>query len=194
MTDTPYLDDAQLRAIDGLGNESLHPIEDLQQLLGDWERLVERARGNAFTTRTATETAPRRRHHQVVLRWPLVQAITAITIDGIAYTGTVEPDLATGIVHLPGQPCGILSVTYRHGLTEPPPAVLRGGRLYIEHERKAELNQTSNTYVTATIDAAGTQFVQREYTQDWTRDRFTGWGDVDRIIRQLPDHRTPGGW
>ena len=64
----------------------------------------------------------------------------------------------------------------------------------VVHERKAELNQTSNTYVTATIDAAGTQFVQREYTQDWERGRFTGWGDVDRIIRQLPDYRTPGGW
>lgn len=198
MTDAaPYLSvDALRQAMPDLRSETNFPDETLTGLIAGFARLAERARGCAFTVREATETVyVDRRATGVMLKWPFVREVTTFTLDGDDLTATKHLNADAGILLYPaGIGCGDLVVSYTHGITETPPLeVIRACRLYVWREAMADKNpNTGNAYSTTTQGQDGYAFTERQSTPDWSANRFTGWLDVDKILNQLDDYRTPG--
>lgn len=126
--DTPYFTVAQARATGSpLDNTTLYPDADIDAKRVMAEQELERACGVAFVTRTTTETFTGNGRRTLLLRWPLVTAITAVSVNGVAYTtgqlAALVP-LPTGVVDnpaywLPGTSLGNVTITYQHGHNDP---------------------------------------------------------------------------
>lgn len=169
--------------------------EALDGMVAEFESLAERYRGVAYTPRETTETVPVGPCRQVVLSWPLVRSVTAVTWRQNDTTTALDADgLAALVVDgseigpIPGY-ADTATVTYTHGYDSPPAGVLRACRLYVRHEWLAEqAPNTGNTYMSYNADVGVTERVS---TADWSAGRPTGWLDVDRLLNALPDHRVP---
>lgn len=187
--------DALRQAVSDLSSETNHPDATLAGLVAGFGRLATRARGCAFTTTETTETIARTTYSDtVLLRWPLAQEITTLTLDDVALTGTQYLNAEAGILrYVPGIGAGELVITYTHGFETPPEEIVRACRLYVWREAMADKNpNTGNTFSTTMQGPDGFPFTERQSTPDWSANRFTGWMDVDKILNQLDDYRTPG--
>lgn len=197
----PYLDVAALRAQRDELTETNYSDELLAGLVTEFESTVERYRGVAYRERTRT-IRPRLEHVRGVVAMRLrdieVTAITAITSAGApvadpAAAGIVPDRLGDLVVYVPLVTSPRPSVTYVHGHEEPTPGLTRACELYVWREALAWRNPADgDSYVTATQDVAGTQFVQRKLTADPNAGRPTGWIDVDKLINAERDRRPMG--
>lgn len=192
MTDpVPCITVAELRAqVRDLASENTFPTAVLEDLVVAFENRVEEYRGFCPSTRTATQTedGQRRPIEAVLLDRPLVQAVTAITLDGSTYTGERVVNLSAGIVYLPGCPMGEVAVTYTYGDVETRPEIRRAARLFVWREALSDANpSTGNTYLTRNVEL-GT--VEYQSTANMSAGRPTRWPDVNEILNALPDLRT----
>lgn len=195
MTDAaPYLLPAAIRERIPDLTEANFSDEDLAERVAEFEPIAERARGCAFTTRTATRTFQITGWRPSVILEPLIQSIDSLTVNGNDVTATQRLNAEAGILSVDGGfGCGELVVEFTYGYETPPASVLRACRLYVWREAMADRNPNSgNTYQTTQTDVNGNLFTERQSTPDWSAGRFTGWMDVDKILNQLPDYRTPG--
>lgn len=197
----PYLDVATLRAQRDELTEVNFSDDLLAGLVAEFESTVERYRGIAYRERTRT-IRPRLEYVRGVLVMRLrnieVTEIAAITSSGapVADPAAAEiiPDrLGDLVVYAPLITAPRPTVTYVHGHEEPTPGLLRACELYVLREALAWRNPADgDSYVTATQDIAGTQFVQRKLTADPNAGRPTGWIDVDKLMNAEPDRRPMG--
>ncbi len=195
MPATPYLSADDLRAsVPDLSSDALYTDAQLEALVAEFESLVERYRGVAYTPREAEDTLIAEAIGVLFLRWPYVGTVTAVTVDGTVAT---EDDIAglrvwpEGRVDQGWWAAGAqITITYTHGMEAPPPGVLRACRLFVRREAEAERHPNpGNAYATTNTELG---IFTRESTANWAEGRPTGWLDVDRALNQLPDHRVPG--
>jgi hypothetical protein len=166
----------------------------LDDLVSEFESLAERYRGVAYEPRTATATIQVNRSTEVVqLPNVKVSAVSAASVDGTALTVDQLADLVTweveGRVEWTTGWSGRVVVTYTHGFTEPPPAVLRACREFV---RSKALQHTGNQPRNAISYTDESGFSYRESTADWNAGRPTGLMVVDDALNSLDDYRTPG--
>jgi len=189
VTDTPYLTPAEVRERRP-GNQTLSGTSDdtLARIIGDFEQIAEEFRGVAYVTRTATHTTYLRCDNRLLLMHRPIQSVTAVDVDGTA-VGTTA-DLAAGVVWLSGDHTGQATCTYTHGLTGTLPGPLLSACVeYVASVAAAEKSSTSRNIMSQ--NDAGV--VVRYSTPDWDAGRPTGWLEVDRLLRSLPDYRIPVG-
>jgi hypothetical protein len=84
---------------------------------------------------------------------------------------------------------GPVVVTYTHGFSETPPAVLRACREFV---RAKALQYTGNQPRNALSYTDDNGYSYRESTADWNAGRPTGLMVVDDALNSLDDYRTPG--
>lgn len=191
MTATPYYTAADLREATVLDRMDRFSDSLLEDLVAEYEELVERECGVAFTTREATVVVPVGHHSSHRLDLPgyvKVTAVSAISIDGYDFT---DADLAAvtlwgdeGALERPWAWCGIQAIIdIEHGETTPPPAVLRGCREFV----RAKATKGAGN---APRDAGGPAGVDGT-TYPTASTKPTGLREVDRIIATLPHYRIP---
>lgn len=191
MPATPYLTAADLRVGGGrvLDRGDRFSDEDLEALVAEFEDLIERECGVAFTERDAVATlSPVAYSRHLILPHVKVAAPTAVVVDDVAFTSTELADLVVwadlGILERPVGWYGTqVVVTYTHGYETPPVAVLRACREFV----RAKATKGSSN---APRDAAGPAGVDGTVYPTATT-QPTGVREVDRIIANLEHHDTP---
>lgn len=146
MTATPYLTASDLRAVKPLDNESRFPDADLEELVAEFEEIVEQAKGVAFTPRTTTYTTDGVNGCRLELPHRMVTAISAVTVDGTALSSDERAAIvirsnAGTLERSAGWWGDVIVVAYTHGMSEPPAAVLRACKEYV---RTRALKQSGN--------------------------------------------------
>lgn len=185
----PYLTPEDLKGrIPDLGDDD---PELLAELVAEFEGIAEDYRGVAYTPREAEETH-RVGYGSVVLDWPYVRSLAAVTVDGTAWTtGQVDDadiDLAAGILRCTrGRK---VVVAYEHGHAAPPAAVLRACREFVRSKVNRTTTERGSIDYSEQSDASGNTY--SFLTADKSAGRPTGLPEVDAILNSLPDHRTPG--
>jgi len=193
VTAAPYLTAAAAKTRDSrLSTRSDAVIESG---IAAFEPIIEAARGVAFTPRAVTVTTdvdwPTRDlfldHHQV-------SAITSVTVNGTAIdASTYRLRGAEGILRLKSG-CWTTDVdiviAYTHGYAEPPELVLQAATEYVDSVVRSHASGTPRDVIAQSFEGGITRFG----TPDWAAGRFTGWNEVDRLIRSVPDERPIGGW
>lgn len=183
----PYLtaDEVRSRISAKSFQDSTYSDTQIEGCVSEFEDVAERYRGVAYTSRSASETI------EIVgssirLR-PQIQAIHSISVDGATQSG-YQSDLATGqvwwLVSSPRTPYA--DVSYTHGFSDAPPAVLRACALFVRNSLIADDSTVSRDTVSITADGVTSRF----YSADWAKGRPTGMNDVDRILNNLVDYRT----
>jgi len=194
----PYLTPEALRArwtiLDQLTTVT---NEDLADLVSEFEDLAERYRGCAFEPRTATwsVTSPSYRR-ELVLPHQVVTAVTAVTIDGVG----LDAD-ALAAVDLTQADAGIVTraagwghratLTYDHGLAEPPRAVRRGCAEFVR-SKAIDMDRPDGPRNALSYTDPDSGIVTRDSTASWDDGRPTGLMVVDNALNSVPDRRLPG--
>lgn len=192
----PYLTAAEVRtAWPILANTTTHPSSEIEALVEEFETIAERARGVAYRVRTATWSGRAVGSGSITLPHPKVVAVSAVSVDATALTAEQLADLdpvdgeslLNGGTWARGQQ---LVVTYTHGFTEPPPAILRACKEFVRAKRLAATsNQPRNILSYQDPD---TGYSYRESTANWPAGRYTGLMVVDDAINSVEDYRIPG--
>lgn len=198
----PYLTADEVRdAVDFLGDDAKYPDALIASYVSEFEGLAEQYRGVAFTPRNTTEQleAPSG-VGRVTLSWPRVRGVTLVTVDGVEIDNTtyrLQPasTVASSVTFTAtGQwPTGLVVVSYQHGYDipaagDPVGAIVRAGCTEYVKSVAAARPQPSGREVLATgVDGGWTRYS----APDAARGRPTGWVEVDRLLNNLPDYRTP---
>lgn len=123
MADTPYFTTAEARAYPPLQDTAKYPDESIDAARQLAEQSIEDACGVAFVQRSETETLTGSGKRHLLLRWSRCTAVSAVTVNGTAYSSgqlaTLVP-LRDGRIYSPAWwPCGPnegnVTVTYTHG-------------------------------------------------------------------------------
>lgn len=188
-----YLTADELRNVRLLEDAERFHDDLLDDLVSEFESLAERYRGVAYESREATATLPGARGVSLVLPHSKVTDVSAVSTDGTAFTSDDLDDMTVweeqGILERVSGWSGRVVVTYTHGFTEPPPAVLRACREFV---RSKALQHTGNQPRNAISYTDESGFSYRESTADWNAGRPTGLMVVDDALNSLDDYRTPG--
>lgn len=167
------------------------PDEALVELVAEFEVIAEEYIGVAYEERETVESFDLTRTSIVVLKWPLVSSVDAITLDD----ETVDADCYTFTdgysIRFPSPRTGVLAVEYTHGLPEPTAQILRACREYV---RSCALADRSRTPRDAYLQQ-GDGITFRLSTPDWDDGRPTGYIEVDRILNtalKTSGYRIPG--
>jgi hypothetical protein len=182
----PYTTPDELRARVPVLDDPNIEDEHLEDLVAEFEGIAERYTGVAYLARETTETADLARQQVFLPKWPLITEITTLTVDDVDvtdYTFTNGWTLNLGYWHT-----GVLSVTYTHGFTEPPRAILRACREYV---RSCALADRSSVPRDAYLQN-GDGITFRLSTPDWAAGRPTGFIEVDRLLNSVDSYRVPG--
>lgn len=193
----PYLDAAGVRERISVGGPPLDtgsfPDPWVVDAVAEVESRVEAECGVAFTPREQVETVGVTGcTDRLVLKWPKVRDVTAVTIDGDAVTADtwtlIDPE--AGIVKLPRTVTRdqVVTVSYEHGFDEPPPILLRATAIYVERLAAAQRSR-SNRDVKVGLTEGGSTVYVRPQPGTW---QLTGWDDFDAIVASLPHYRIPG--
>ena len=186
-----YLTPAQVRArIPGLANTTTYTNDELTNLVGEFTDIAERYLQTAYETRTVTNEQHTRPNDWVQLRNRPVQAVSSFTVDGVSGTVadlTVE-QMGGTIYDGPWTMSDVLLVTYTHGATTPPEALLRACAEYCRAVAFADRSGQSRDVIAQSFDGSFTRYS----TPDWNRGRPTGFLEVDRLLNSLDNYRTPG--
>ncbi len=187
----PYLTPDGLRE----RRDRLAQVDDevLADRVHQFEQIVERARGVAFTPRTRTVLARPRSLGMWEGWWRLrdieVRTIDEVVVDDVAVAGTYHPvPDQLGDLVLVGSVSGRPTITYTHGLDGPPEVLLDGCAEYVESVTVARESGVSRNTLSQAFDGGTTRYS----TPSWPDDRFTGWLEVDRLINSAPDYRPRG--
>lgn len=169
------------------------PTATLQDLIDEFQELAERYRGVSFVSTTATaekHTLDGQRH--VRLEWPVITSITSATVTDSAGTVTTltVADIVINhdapLVDLGGTYTGVLSITYVHGLSTTPPAIVRGCREYVRGYALRDASNIGRDIVSQAGEAGGTT---RFVTEDWDAGRPTALLEVNRLLNSVRDYR-----
>lgn len=180
----PYLTAAQLRSrVKVLDNEQISD-EDLEDLVEEFEDKAERYTGVAYLPREVTTTV-----EVCGTRWIsphfLITAVSSCEIDDVAVTPTFYDGYA---LEFPSYRRGLMVVTYTHGMTEPPKAILRACREYVTAKAMSDRSGVPrDAYVS---DVEGVTY--RLSTPDWNARRPTGYIEVDDLLNSVEQYRLPG--
>lgn len=173
----PYITPEQVRSrLPGTPDD-----DEVAELVAEFEQLIEGDRGIAYTPREVTEVHAAHRRGVVVLDWPAVIEVTAVTDASGAWSS--ERVAAVGRSGAVRGVCGEVTVTYRHGMAVPPPAVLRACREFVR-EKLTRATARGRRAVAETSDDSGTTYTYAG------GDSLTGVPEVDRIVAGLPSYRT----
>lgn len=192
MTATPYLTPTDLRGNPVgkvLDRFNRYEDADLEALVAEFEDVVERECGVAFTPREATETVRGTASSFLFLPHAHISAPTDVTVDGVALSEGEVDDIEVwgpeGILERSAGWFGTqIVLTYTHGYTDTPPAVLRACREFVRAKAtKGAGNQPRDAAGPAGVD--GTSYPIASSTP-------TGVREVDRIIATLPHYGIPG--
>lgn len=166
--------------------------DDITEMVSEVAEVASEYRGVAYETTTATEV------HRVtsattglVLREPLAQAITSVTIDGSTIDSSLYVlDSFEAILRYDSgfSPSFPVTVVYTHGLTAVPARLKRAIALYVQEVASLEQSGTGRNMLSQTFDGGSTRYS----TPDMAAGRPTGWLEVDRLLNSLPDYRIPG--
>jgi hypothetical protein len=179
---------AQIREkVAALADSSKFQDEDLADFVATFTEIAVDYRGSAFEPTSTTEVhAPRYSRSYVVLRRPLVTAVTAVDVDGSALDVddvTLYPD---GRLEL-GVAGDVVTVTYTHGYASPPRRVVDACLEYVRAAALARRSEVSRDVIFQSSQG----IVTRYSTPDPLNGRPTGWTEVDRLLNNLPDLRLP---
>lgn len=166
--------------------------EVLEARVRQFEEIAERARGVAFTPRERTVLA---RPWRCGPWWRLlnraVRTIDEVTVDGVIVvvaTPRIEADQLGDLTDLGYVVSGRPTVTYTHGLDEPPQVILDACAEYVEALTAARNSGVSRNVLSQAVDGATTRYS----TPSWPDGRYTGWLEVDRLINSAEDWRPQG--
>lgn len=182
----PIITVAALRERPGtrVGDQNKFPNEILAGHVAAFERMLRRAFLCDFTPRPGVTKLRIRNHgaRTVILDDPVIQEITACTLDGVAQEIVIDDDrFQAGILHVEaGLACGRWQFEYVHGFDPTPAEIVRACDLYIRHEAMSDVEaRTSNAFARLNPDGG---LIERLSTADFAAGRYTGWIDVDRIL------------
>jgi hypothetical protein len=183
----PYTTPDELRARVPVLDDPNIEDEHLEDLVAEFEDIAERYTGVAYLPRETTETADLCHGRVFFPMWPQITEVTEITVDAAAVT--TEYTFTNGrTLDLGGYHTGVLSVTYTHGFSEPPRAILRACREYV---RSCALADRSSIPRDAYLQN-GDGITFRLSTPDWAAGRPTGFIEVDRLLNSVDSYRIPG--
>ena len=195
MPAAPYLtvEDAKERIarMGASGALSAYEDSDLEEMISEFEQVVEEYRGVAFTPRDVTEVVSvPRSTSRIRLRWPIVRAITSITIDGdVVEASRYRLTAGPGIVHYSAfRPPYPATIVYSHGFDAPTATLKRATALYVSLVVASERSGTGRDVLSQAFEGATTRYS----TPNKAEGRPTGWLEVDRLLNSLPNYRTPG--
>lgn len=174
------------------------PVDDtvLDDLVAEFADLAERYRGVAFVSRTTTESVRGSDRVRLLLPDVEVSAVSAVSVDGSAFTGDELADLvvesAVGAVVGASvwSSCSIYVVTYDHGLSVTPPAVRRACAEWVR-AKAGDFGVPEAPRNAISYQDPATGWSYRESTADWGAGRPTGVMVVDDALNSLPDRRVP---
>lgn len=178
--DEPYFTIAEARAIPPLGDVTKYPDVAIIAARDLVESALEHACGVAFVPRQATDTINGGGGSEIVLTWPRVTAIEAVTIDGVAGVGADFLPSPSGVLYTANgftRGWQNYSVTYVHGWPSVPPRV-----------KQAALLLAKTWLVKGPIDDRATGFSTENGTFSMStpgmRGAITGLPEVDATIQQ----------
>lgn len=158
----------------------------VDELIAEFEGLIEDDRGVAYTEREHEHTA--NVVSTLVLPHVLVTEITDVTQDDVVWTSEqiadLEPDLGSGTIPWPSP--GRVTITYTHGYADDHAQSLGARRACREFvRRKVEVETSTRT--------RGASEVQDDSGTTWTYGTTspTGVPEADKIIAGLILHRRP---
>lgn len=162
----------------------------LDGLVAEFEALAERYRGVAFEPRTVTATLLPVAGTLLTLPNVEVTAVSAVTENAVAVASTDYTLWSTeGVLERPwAWQTGPIVVSYTHGLSSPPAAILRACREWV---RAKAMQATGNMPRNALSYSDESGFSYRESTADWSAGRPTGLLVVDDALNSVADRRTP---
>lgn len=160
----------------------------LDGLVAEFEDLAERYRGIAFEPRTATATLRASGSSRLMLPHVEVSAVSAVTENGASVLAAgFDLWSSQGLLVRPsGWFVEPIVVSYTHGLSSPPAAILRACREWV---RAKAMQSTGNMPRNALSysDESGTSY--RESIADWEAGRPTGLLVVDEALNSVSDRR-----
>lgn len=171
--------------------ESTYPDSDIDDLVSEFREVFTDYRGVAPTPTEETETITVRScTSKLILRWPEVTDLTALSIDGTDADMDLISFEKSGIVTYQGSfsAGGVVVAEYVHGLAEVPAILTRATVRYVCAVLKSEASGTGRDVLTQNVDGATTRYS----TPDKNAGRPTGWLEVDRLLNSLTDYRVPG--
>lgn len=198
----PYLDPDEVRAaVDFLADSAKYSDVQIAAYVSEFEGIAEQYRGVAFTPRTALEKFTIYPGTTgVTLSWPRVRGLTAVSVDGTDVDPASYRLVPGGMVActfaftISGQwPTGLVTVSYVHGYDIPTPADPLGAGViaacveYVKSVAASRPQRSGREVIATGADGNWTRFS----APDAARGRPTGWVEVDRLLNNLPDHRTP---
>lgn len=184
MAETAYLTAAQVR-------DRQPRIEasdaEITRLVSEFERIAERYRGVAFTTREVTHRGMPRRG---VLELPHVQIISVTSVtdsDGnVLVFDTDDLDKARGCMFV--NHTGWLTVAYTHGIATTPEGILSACAAYVMRRVANAASGTSRDVLSQNFDGGTTRYS----TPNWDEGRPTGYLDIDAALNAEQDYRFGG--
>lgn len=183
-----------IRDQQGLGDPDKYPTARLREVREEFERLVDEYRGAAFVPRLAYETVRGVHWFSSYLLGQMnprvVRSITVASVAqdtaswllndyGLLYSETSSVSWSAGET---------ATVAYEHGYDGPPPELQRACREYVRAVLLKETSGVDRDIIWQSFEGGVTN---RYSTPDWSNGRPTGWLEVDRLLNQLPDNRTP---
>lgn len=195
-----YATIADCRAVPKLANRAEFPAYRLTQAITEFEDVADRYRGVAFVRRVSVDRYRLtwskdyvpfdRAEVRAIRRLEGPQGV--LTPAGVLWDGAGYLTVNAALAGVP-YPTVIgsdwdLKAVWEHGLDYGVPETLR--RACVEYVRSVVLPEQSG--LTRDVIATSSDgFVTRYSTPSWGDGRPTGWIEVDRLLNQLPDYRTP---
>lgn len=181
-----YFTVSEARMLAPLNDATKFPAAVIDKMRITVEQSIEDACQVAFVPRETTEIVSGDGRAKIMLQWPKVTAVNAISIDQYALSSASGiVGLPTGVIHrYGGWPAGFanISVRYIHGYPKPPLRVKRAAMLLTKYwlvngpvdERAMSMSSEDGTFALATPGMRGSEF---------------GLPEVDRTV-QLYSYRT----
>ena len=185
MAETAYLTAALVRERQPrLGDTS---NAEIVRLVSEFERIAERYRGVAFTTREVTHRGMPRRG---VLELPHVQIISVTSVtdsDGnVLVFDTDDLDKARGCMFI--NQAGWITVAYTHGIATTSEGILSACAAYVMRRVANNNSGTSRDVLSQNFDGGTTRYS----TPNWDEGRPTGYLDIDAALNAEQDYRFGG--
>lgn len=172
-----YFTVSEARTVSPLNDTGRYSDAAIDAARVDAEGAIEDACHVAFVPRSATETVspPRPAHGYsletgvwLALRWPLVRAVTSVTVDGTALDLNEVVIVPSGLyVHTPVR-SGVrnVTVTYDHGYSAPPARIRRAAIRLAKHylvdspvdDRALRVDSDDGSYLMAQPGVRGARF------------------------------------
>lgn len=180
----PYLDADDIRQRYPRVTDQVASDEALEDLIEEFEDIAERYTGVAYLPREVTTTVEVCGNRWVSPHF-LITAVESLEIEDVALTTHTFAD-GYGI-DFGSYRRGTMVITYTHGMTEPPKAILRACYEYVRACAMADNSSVPRDV----ISQSGDGFTTRYSTPDWAKRRPTGYIEVDRLLNSVTQYRRP---